>query len=181
RPQQEDGRAGRRHAGAGRARARAHGELRMKIGLGTAAPLALATTAAAEPLRRLPGTVPRALAAMTPAGRAPADLRLEHVTVFLGIRHRRALDALIAAQQDRRSPLFHRWLAASEIADRFGPRRGAYERVRRWFVAHGFQVVRDSQFRTALVVAGTAAQVERALDRGHRAQQLPGQRRGAFL
>src|SRR5439155_8131894 len=70
---------------------------------------------------------------------------------------------LIAAQQDRRSPLFHRWLAASEIADRFGPRRGEYERVRRWFVAHGFEVVCDSQFRTALVVAGTAAQVEGAL------------------
>src|SRR5207245_1955173 len=82
-------------------------------------------------------TPARRRAAMTPAGRAPADLRLEHVTVFLGLRHRRALDALIAAQQDRRSPLFHRWLAASEIADRFGPRRGEYERVRRWFVAHG--------------------------------------------
>ena len=135
----------------------------MKIGLATAALLALPAAAAAEPLRRLPGTVPRALPAMTPAGRAPADLRLEHVTVFLGLRHRRTLDALIAAQQDRRSPLFHRWLAASEIADRFGPRRGEYERVRRWFVAHGFEVVRDSQFRTALVVAGTAAQVEGAL------------------
>src|SRR5439155_13090530 len=90
-------------------------------------------------------------------------LRLGHVTVFLGLRHRRALEALIAAQQDRRSPLFHRWLGAAEIADRFGPRRDEYERVRGWFVAHGFEVVRDSQFRVALVVAGTAAQVEAAL------------------
>src|SRR2546428_6031303 len=128
----------------------------------TALLLALATAAAAEPLRRLPGTVPRALAAMVPAGRAPADLRLEHVTVLLGLRHRRALDALIAAQQDRRSPLFRRWLDAPEIADRFGPRRAEYERVRRWFVAQGFEVVRDSQFRVVLVVAGTAAQVEAA-------------------
>src|SRR5437773_1926433 len=135
----------------------------MRIGLATAALLALATAAAAEPLRQLRGTVPRALAAMAPAGRAPADLRLEHVTVLLGLRHRRGLDALIAAQQDRRSPLFHRWLDAGEIADRFGPRRDEYERVRRWFVAHGFEVVRDSRFRIALVVAGTAAQVEGAL------------------
>src|SRR5207247_11423899 len=45
----------------------------------------------------------------------------------------------------------------------FGPRRDEYERVRRWFVAHGFEVVRDSRFRIALVVAGTAAQVEGAL------------------
>ncbi|HUE30743.1 MAG TPA: S53 family peptidase, partial [Verrucomicrobiae bacterium] len=46
---------------------------------------------------------------------------------------------------------------------RFGPRRDEYERVRGWFVARGFEVVRDSQFRVALVVAGTAAQVEAAL------------------
>src|SRR3989442_15894693 len=112
--------------------------------------LALATAAAADPLRRLPGPVPRALAAMVPAGRAPADLRLGHVTVLLGLRHRRALDALIAAQQDRRSPLFHCWLGAAEIADRFGPRRNEYERGRRWVVAHGFEVGRDSRVRIAL-------------------------------
>src|SRR5437773_10392435 len=135
----------------------------MRIGLATAALLALATAAAAEPLREFPGTEPRASGALTHAGRAPADQRLGHVTVLLGLGHRRTLDALVAAQQDRRSPLFHRWLDAAEIADRFGPRRDEYERVRRWFVAHGFEVVRDSQFRIALVVAGTAAQVEVAL------------------
>jgi len=135
----------------------------MKIGLTIAALLAFAAAAAAEPLRPLPGTMPRALAAMTPAGRAPADLRLEHVTVLLGLRHRRAFEALVAAQQDRRSPLFQRWLGAAELADRFGPRRDEYERVRGWFVAHGFEVVRDSPFRVVLVVAGTAAQVETAL------------------
>ena len=135
----------------------------MKIGLTTAVLLAFAAAAAAEPLRPLPGTVPRALSAMTPAGRAPADLRLEHVTVLLGLRHRRAFEALVAAQQDRRSPLFQRWLGAAEIADRFGPRRDEYERVRSWFVAHGFEVVRDSPFRVALVVAGRAGQVETAL------------------
>ncbi|HUE30541.1 MAG TPA: protease pro-enzyme activation domain-containing protein, partial [Verrucomicrobiae bacterium] len=134
----------------------------MKIGLTTASLLAFATAVAAEPRRPLPGTVPRALAAMTPAGRAPADLRLGHVTVLLGFRHRRALEALIAAQQDRRSPLFHRWLDAGALADRFGPRRDEYERVRGWFVAHGFEVVSDSPFRVVLVVAGTAAQVETA-------------------
>ncbi len=135
----------------------------MRFRVVTATLLALATTGAAEPLRRLPGTVPRVLATEAPVGRAAADLRLEHVTVFLGLRHPRALDALIAAQQDRRSPLFHRWLDATEIADRFGPRRDEYERVRRWFVGHGFTVVRDSPFRAAVVVAGTAAQVEAAL------------------
>src|SRR5439155_533511 len=90
------GRRLRARAGPGRAHTPAHGEVWMKIALTTAALLAFAAAAAAaaEPLRPLPGTVPRALSAMTPAGRAPAVLRLEHVTVFLGLRHRRALEAL---------------------------------------------------------------------------------------
>src|SRR2546426_12348395 len=102
----------------------------------TALLLALATAAAAEPLRRLPGTVPRALAAMTPAGRAPADLRLEHVTVLLGLRHRRAFEALLAAQQDRRSPLFQRWLRAPQGGDPLRPPRGPDRRGPGWVVGH---------------------------------------------
>ncbi len=44
----------------------------MRFRVATAALLALATTVAAEPLRRLPGTVPRVLAAEAPVGRAAA-------------------------------------------------------------------------------------------------------------
>ena len=113
--------------------------------------LATGALATAEPLRQLKGTVPRALARMTDVGAAPADLPLEHVTVYLGLRHRAALDAVIAAQQDPRSPLFRRWLEPTEIADRFGARPARYERVRRWLVDHGFTIVSDSPYRAALV------------------------------
>lgn len=123
----------------------------------------LAGPLSAEPMRRLHGTVPRALARLETAGPASADLRLDHITVFLGLRESAALDALVAAQQDPRSPRFRRWLDATEIADRFGPRRAEYERVRRWFVGRGFRVVRDSPHRVGLVVAGTAGQVEASL------------------
>jgi hypothetical protein len=125
--------------------------------------LALGATAGAEPMRELSGTVPRALADMAPIGPAPAGLRLPHVTVLLGLRDRAGLDAVIAAQQDRRSPRFRRWLEPGEIADRFGPTRTEYERVRRWLVEHGLDVVRDSPYRLTVVVAGTVAQVEAAL------------------
>jgi hypothetical protein len=117
----------------------------------------------AEPLRRLRNSRARALAELAPVGRAPGDLPLDAVTVVLGLRHRRELEAIVAAQGDRRSPRFGKWLDAVEIADRFAPRRAEYEAVRRWFVARGFRVVRDSPFRLTLVVAGTAAQAEAAL------------------
>ena len=125
--------------------------------------LGLAAELRAAPAYRIGGTVPRALAQAAPSGAAPADLRLEHVTFFLGLRARRALDGRIAAQQDSRSPYYRQWLGPEEIADRFGARLADYERLRRWLRLHGFTVVRDSPFRVALVVSGTAAQIERAL------------------
>src|SRR5882672_9910808 len=56
------------------------------VALALLATIGLAGVARGEPMRRLPRSVPRALARMVPAGRAPGDLRLEHVIVFLGLR-----------------------------------------------------------------------------------------------
>ena len=100
---------------------------------------------------------------MAPRGRAAGTLPLPHIVVFLGIRDRPGLDAMIAAQQDPRSPRFRRWLDPTEIADRFGPRREHYERVRRWFVDRGFGVVADSPYRIALALEGNAQLVADAL------------------
>ncbi|HLY36522.1 MAG TPA: S53 family peptidase, partial [Candidatus Binatia bacterium] len=124
--------------------------------------IALTSLAAAEPPHVLRGSRSLALDRMERVGRAPADLALENITVVLGLRDRPGLDAVIAAQGDRRSPRYHRWLDAAEIADRFGPRRAEYDAVRRWLVEQGFTVVRESPFRLTLVVAGTAAQAEAA-------------------
>lgn len=120
-------------------------------------------SAGAAPLVPLRGTIPRAVAGLRPAGEVPADLRLGYVTIVLGLRDREGLAALIAAQQDRRSPRHRRWLDPEEIADRFGTRRDDYEEVRRHFTAHGLRVVRDSPFRVSFVVAGAAARLEAAV------------------
>jgi len=125
--------------------------------------LAAAAPGAGEPMRPLPGSRPRALGRLVEAEPAPADLRLDSVTVVLGLRDRAGLDAVIAAQQDRHSARYGHWLDLDEIADRFGPSRSEYERVRAWFVGQGFQVVRDSPSRVAIVVAGTAGQAGTAL------------------
>jgi kumamolisin len=134
-----------------------------RLAVAATATLALAAGARAEPMRPVPRSVPRALARMTPEGLAPPDLRLEHVIVFLGLRDRAGLEAIVAAQQDPHAARHRRWLDPPEIADRFGARPAEYARVRRWFTDHGLTVVRDSPFRISFVVAGTAAQVEGAL------------------
>src|SRR5581483_8658561 len=163
RTEQEDGGAGRRDGGARRALARRLRRVEVRRLAAAALVLLSAVGARAEPMRPIAGVVPRALASMEDLGPAPADLRLHHLTVFLGLRDRATLEAIVAAQQDRRSPRYHQWLDVDEIADRFGPRRAEYERVRRWFVDRGFDVVRDSPFRMTLVVAGTVAQVQSSL------------------
>ncbi len=118
---------------------------------------------AEEPMTSLSGVVPRGLATLTPAGDAPLDLALPNVVVWLGLRDRDTLDAVLAAQQDPRSPRFGRWLDATEIADRFGARRPRYEEARAWFAAQGLRVVGDSPFRVSMTVAGTVGQIEHAL------------------
>src|SRR5205085_1231546 len=72
--------------------------------------VALVSVAAAAPPQPLRGSRSLALDRMELVGRAPADLPLEGITVVLGLRDRPGLDAVIAAQGDRRSPRYHRWL-----------------------------------------------------------------------
>ena len=119
--------------------------------------------AAAVTRQALRGTVPRVVERLADAGPAPADLELDHVLVFLGLRERAALDAFIAARQDPRSGRFGERMDPAEIADRFGARRADYERVRTWLTRQGLEVVHDSPFRVAIALRGTAARFERAL------------------
>lgn len=125
--------------------------------------LVVAIARADDALTELPGVVPHGLAALTAAGDAPDDLAVPHVVVWLGLRDRATLAALVAAQQDPGAAGYRRWLDATEIADRFGARRARYEKARAWFATQGLAVVADSPYRTSFTVAGTAAQVQRAL------------------
>jgi subtilase family serine protease len=136
-------------------------------------------TRAEEPLTELSGVVPKGLAALTPDGDAPDDLAVPHLVVWLGLRDRDGLAALLAAQQDPRSPRYRQWIDATEIADRFGARRARYGKARAWFAAQGLQVVADSPYRTSFTVAGTVAQVQRALRTKLRLFRVRGQRRRA--
>lgn len=73
-----------------------------------------------------------------------------------------ALDALLAAQQDPASPLYHRWLAPAEFGARFGASAQSIAQVRSWLSVHGFTVDQVAPSGRFIVFSGTAAQVEDA-------------------
>ena len=56
------------------------------------------------------------------AGRVPGETKLEGINIFFSrsAEQEADLDALIAAQQDPDSPLYHKWLTPEEFGARFG-------------------------------------------------------------
>jgi pseudomonalisin len=68
----------------------------------------------------------------------------ESAIVALRGRDPAGLRALLAAQQDRASPAYHRWLTPAEFGARFGPAPHELHRVERWLRDRGCRVKRYS-------------------------------------
>lgn len=98
------------------------------------------------------------------AGRLPAETRLNGVSILfkLSPAQQLDLDALLAAQQDARSPLFHQWLTPEQYAARFGMAQSDLDSVQTWLQQQGFSVDRISRGRNLMRFSGTVVQVERA-------------------
>jgi subtilase family serine protease len=69
------------------------------------------------------------------------------------------LDALVEAQHDAGSPLFHRWLTPAEYGARFGASGEDVARIAGWLVGHGFQVEEIAASNRLIVFSGTGRQV----------------------
>lgn len=72
----------------------------------------------------------------------------------------RGLQALIAAQHDPSSPLFHQWLDPKSFAVRFGVADQDVAAAKAWLSAQGFTI--DSAASDRIRFSGTVAQVEAA-------------------
>jgi subtilase family serine protease len=72
------------------------------------------------------------------------------------------LDALVEAQQDAESPLFHQWLTSAEYGERFGVSADDLARVCDWLTGHGFEVEEIAASRRLVIFSGTAGQVAQA-------------------
>jgi subtilase family serine protease len=91
------------------------------------------------------------------------------------------LTALMDAQQDRGSPLYHQWLTAQEFGDTYGVSSADIATVSSWLTAHGFTVDSVPTSRMFLEFSGTAGQVREAFHTSIHALDVKGTRHFANM
>ena len=77
--------------------------------------------------------------AQNDAGRMSSDVRLNGMSIVFNrsAAQQADLEALIAAQQDPASPLYHQWLNPDQFAARFGMAQSDIDKVQGWLAAAG--------------------------------------------
>ena len=98
------------------------------------------------------------------AGPMPAATRLESIAIVFNrsAAQQADLEALLAAQQNPASPLYHQWLTPDQFAARFGMAQTDIDKVRVWLQQQGFQVDYTARSRNLIRFSGTVGQVEQA-------------------
>jgi subtilase family serine protease len=74
----------------------------------------------------------------------------------------KALTQLLAQQQDRKSPNYHKWLTPEQFADRFGLSSNDMQKMADWLQSQGFTRIQQARGRNWISFTGTALQVESA-------------------
>jgi subtilase family serine protease len=74
----------------------------------------------------------------------------------------KALTQLLAQQQDRKSPNYHKWLTPEQFADRFGLSANDMQKMADWLQSQGFTRIQQARGRNWISFTGTALQVENA-------------------
>jgi subtilase family serine protease len=109
---------------------------------------------------KMHGTVPPGASTMTSRGHLdPAKILT--LDLRFALRNRTQLTQLIAAQMDRASPQYHRWIAPDEFTRRFGATTSDFSALNDWLTASGFQVVGGSREEGYLRFSGDTASAER--------------------
>ena len=98
------------------------------------------------------------------AGRMPADTKLNGVSIAFSrtAAQQTDLEALLAAQQDPSSPLYHQWLNPDQFAARFGMSQADMDKVQAWLQQQGFSIDSVARSRNMIRFSGTVGQLELA-------------------
>ena len=98
------------------------------------------------------------------AGRMPSDTRLDGMTIVFNrsAAQEADLQALLAAQQNPASPLFHKWITPDEYAARFGMSQADIESVSLWLQQQGFSVDSVARSHNFIRFSGSVGQAEMA-------------------
>lgn len=86
------------------------------------------------------------------------------LTVVLRRSDPAGLENFLRDVYDPQSPQFREFLNPQEVSDRFGPSQADYDAVRAYFEQQGFTVAEGSANRITMIVAGTRAMAEKAMD-----------------
>jgi subtilase family serine protease len=112
----------------------------------------------------LPHTHPPLARSENEHGRVPGGTTLHGMNLVFSRTAAQEADlaALIAAQQNRASSLYHQWLTPEEFAARFGVADADLSAVEAWLNQQGFTVDGVSRSRNRITFSGAVQQVESA-------------------
>ncbi len=98
------------------------------------------------------------------AGRMPSNYPLQGMTLFFqrSAAQEADLKALLEAQQNPASALYHQWLTPDQYAARFGMAQADLDTVQSWLQQQGFAIESVSRSHNAIHFSGTVGQVEQA-------------------
>jgi pseudomonalisin len=111
------------------------------------------------------------------AGAAAPDSRMERMMLALrrDADQQQALENLLEAQQDAKSPLYHQWLTPESFGRTFGISDHDLNNVVGWLEANGFTVEPVSEGRTVVIFSGTVAKANAAFRTEIRRYQVDGE------
>ncbi len=109
----------------------------------------------------IPGSLVPILRHHTPLHALAANCRLQ-LTVSLQLRNQRQLHALLQAQNDPRSPWYHRYLTPQQFAALFSPSKTTVAQVVAYLHAQNLTVTAIASNNTLIDTSGTVATVEKA-------------------
>jgi len=95
-------------------------------------------------------------------GAAPSSLAMDRMMLVLKTTSAQgaALQTLLAGQQDRSSPNYHKWLTPQEFGTQFGASEPDIQKITSWLESHGFQIDNVANGRNVIQFSGDAAQVQ---------------------
>ena len=98
------------------------------------------------------------------AGRMSSNAKLTGMSIVFSrsAAQQADLEALLAAQQDATSPLYHQWLSPDQFAARFGMAQSDIDKVQSWLLQQGFSIDSVARSKNLIRFSGTAGQVEQA-------------------
>jgi len=110
----------------------------------------------------LPGNVHPNAQPKYDQGPVDPSMAMDYVTMQMkpSAAQQAALNRLLAQQQDRSSPNYHKWLTPEQYADQFGLSQSDIEKIVSWLQMQGFSIVQSARGRDWIAFTGTAEMVE---------------------